>query len=200
MDLVPHRRKVYSQNGEDGIIEMLLSRIGIVHRFAVEISCGDCQECNTRLLREKGWRVVAVGDPPGEKVWITAENVNGFLDAKGVPEDPDLLVIDIDGNDYWIWKVIDRCPRLVVIEYNAFAGSDAAVVMPYDPDHVWSGSYYFGASLKALAELGQEKGYTLVGCENGINAFFVRTDLWVRCCYVKSNHVFSRDSRKLVPI
>ena len=91
----------------------------------------------------------------------------------------DLLSIDIDGNDYWVWNAIDGQPRLVVIEYNSSFGPDRAVTIPYDPSfdrfqHHPFGIYH-GASIAALAKLGAAKGYALVGGDsNGVNAFFVR--------------------------
>ena len=107
---------------------------------------------------------------------ITAENVNSLIQA--VP-DPDLISIDIDGNDFWVFKSIVARPALFIVEYNAAYGSSLSWTMKYNPEHVWKGgSAYYGASLKALEKLATEKGYTLVGVEfMGVNAFFVRNDL-----------------------
>jgi hypothetical protein len=91
----------------------------------------------------------------------------------------DLLSIDIDYNDYWVWKAVDVAnPRVVVIEYNAALRPPMSLVVPYDPTRSWDGSNYFGASLEALVRLGRTKGYRIVGCNfSGANAFFVRDDL-----------------------
>ena len=91
----------------------------------------------------------------------------------------DFLSIDIDGNDYWIWKAItDYKPRVIVIEYNAHLGPTEPLVMPYDPKWVWDRGMHFNSSLKAYELLGKEKGYSLVYCNIvGNNAFFVRNDL-----------------------
>jgi hypothetical protein len=96
-----------------------------------------------------------------------------------VPKAPDLLVVDIDGNDYWVLASIlsEYAPRVVVVEYNASWPPPVEWVMSYAPAHVWDGTRYFGASLTSLAKLGTAHGYSLVGCDpSGVNAFFVRDD------------------------
>jgi hypothetical protein len=119
--------------------------------------------------------------------FITADNVNDVFRQHGSTGEIDLLSIDIDGNDYWVWKAINSVnPRVVVIEYNAVFGWERAVTIPYDPNYMWSRAGFdlhrTGASLAALTSLGRMKGYSLVGCgAHGVNAFFVRDDLAVRC-------------------
>ncbi|MEO8627508.1 MAG: hypothetical protein ABI612_05320 [Betaproteobacteria bacterium] len=110
---------------------------------------------------------------------MTAENIEGLFDEGGVKSEFDLLSIDVDGNDYWIWKAIQRFnPRVVCIEYNSNLGDTVACTKAYDPNWRWDGSTVFGASLAAFEKLGREKGYSLVGCDFlGINAYFVRDDL-----------------------
>jgi hypothetical protein len=119
-------------------------------------------------------------DPPAAGVsreFVTAENIETLLDKHGVPREFDLLSIDVDGNDFWIWKAIGRRPRVVVVEYNAAFGPGDSRAIVYDRDFRWDGTEYFGASLLALARLGREKGYDLVACDSrGVNAFFVRAD------------------------
>ena len=91
----------------------------------------------------------------------------------------DLLSIDIDGNDYYVWNAI-KCvsPRVVVIEYNSKFPANFEWIMEYDAEHIWNGDDEQGASLKALQLLGEKLGYQLVGTSiNGINAFFVKKDL-----------------------
>jgi hypothetical protein len=119
--------------------------------------------------------------------WVARENINDFIRDSGCEGEIDLLSIDIDGNDYWIWEAITACsPRLVIIEYNSLFGPDRAVVVPYDPEfdrHRFAeaaegGHYYFGASLQALSQLAEQKGYRLVATEpRGVNAFFLRNDV-----------------------
>ena len=194
-----HEYQVYSQNGEDGIIEAIFDRIGTTNRVFVEIGVQDGLECNSTWLLLKGWSgywlegnpksVEAIQDKFSGPInkrqlkvqqgFITAENVEALLQENGVPIEFDMLSIDIDGNDYWVWKAIDQVnPRVVVIEYNALFRGNVKWVMKYNPTHIWDGTSYFNASLKSLELLGDSKGYCLVGCDFlGINAFFVRRDL-----------------------
>jgi hypothetical protein len=179
-------RKQYSQNGEDGIIDAIFEACGVTNRFFVECGCHDARECNTAYLLAQGWSGLLM-DADGisrnpratvQREFITAENINLLLDKYQVPEEFDLLSIDIDGNDYWVWQAVSRRPRVVVIEYNASISPKDRRVIPYDPLFRWAGTDYFGASLRALAELGERKGYCLVYCESrGVNAFFVERDI-----------------------
>jgi hypothetical protein len=110
---------------------------------------------------------------------VTSRNIEELLAAHQVPVDFDVLSIDIDGNDYWVWKAIQRWqPRLVVIEYNADYPPPVRWVMQENLDHRWNGTNYYGASLTSYVLLGRQKGYTLVATDSrGINAFFVRSEL-----------------------
>jgi hypothetical protein len=196
LDLRRFEKKVFSQNGEDGIIAEIFRRIETSNRFFVECGIQDGSENNTRaLLEHDGWHGLWIetsaayvaaarsnfGSLPVRIVerHITAENIVGILTDAGVPRDPDLMSVDIDGNDYWIWKAAASFrPRVVVIEYNAAYPPGENVVTPYDPDHVWDGTNRFGASLDALTALAAGLGYVLVGCDSrGVNAFFLREDL-----------------------
>lgn len=179
-DLIPFEKRFYSQNGEDGIIEAILARVGTTNRYFVEFGVEDGKVCNTRRLREKGWSGLQMDplDPPGpgvEREFVTAENIESLFKKYGVPREFDLLSIDVDGNDYWVWRAISgRRARVVVIEYNATVPPGESRVIAYDPRFRWDGTDYFGAGLSALAKLGRSKGYTLVACNsNGVNAFFV---------------------------
>lgn len=188
--------RVYSQNGEDGILRELFRRIGTDTRFFVEFGAHP-DECNcARLAIEEGWSGLFMDmdderyrglcerfrDKPGVRcvqAKITSQNIEELLAAAEVPDELDLLSIDIDSNDYWVWNAIRRWrPRAVAIEYNAHFRPPIRWVMKENPDHRWDGSTYFGASLTSLAELGRQKGYRLVGTDSrGVNAFFVRDDL-----------------------
>ena len=110
---------------------------------------------------------------------VTADNIQQLFQKYQVPKQFDLLSIDIDFNDYWVWKsIVDYVPRVVVIEFNAAISPNESRVVAYDPEAHWDGTNYFGASLLALQKLGLEKGYTLVGCDDkGVNAFFCQSDL-----------------------
>jgi len=191
--------KVFSQNDDDGIIAEILKRISIKKGYFVEFGVSDGLENNTLNLLIKGWKGAWIegGKENHEKIkekfkkpmedgrlkvknsFITAENILNLFEELEVPREFELLSIDIDGNDYWIWKILsDYRPKIVIIEYNATFRPDTEWVMKYDPDFIWKGTNYFGASLKSLEILGKDKGYNLVGCNfTGANAFFVREEL-----------------------
>lgn len=189
--------KHFSQNSEDPVIEAICEELGVTHGTCVEIGVENGRECNTRNLIERhGWKGLLIDcshkftnswlhSSKGsflnvQRHHITAENINDVLFDYGLKfeEDFDLLSIDVDGVDYWLWKAVNFRPKIVVIEYNAQLPLNEAVAAKYDPNFVWQWDWYQGASLKALILLAQRKGYQLVYCEsNGVNAFFVRGDL-----------------------
>lgn len=190
--------KVYSQNDEDGIIEEIFARIGTTNKKFIEFGVQDGVESNGHYLLLKGWSgfwiecdenyykeitekfkfVIGSGRLIVAKEFITKDNINKIFIENGQNGEIDLLSIDIDGNDYHIWKAINVVnPRVVVMEYNAKIPPSCEWVMPYCEQHMWDGGDKHGASLLALEKLAQEKGYTLVGTNiSGINAFFVRND------------------------
>jgi hypothetical protein len=188
----------HSQNGEDGIIAEIFRRVGYENRVFVEIGASDGAENCTADLVSQGWSGIWIeGDPDkvaaarkragGHPVrvveaFIDRESVLSVLEEACTPTEPDLLVIDVDGNDYWIWKAVATryTPRVVVIEYNSTVGPHLQWVMPYNRHHRWNETAWHGAGLAALVRLGQSLGYVLVGCDSqGVNAFFVlRKDAW----------------------
>jgi hypothetical protein len=193
--------RVCSQNGEDGIIAEIFRRLGATNRYFVEFGSSNGIQNNTALLLRQGWcglwmdadaealkearrhfaDQIATGKLTVLEAFITAENIEDLFQQGKVPEEFDLLSIDIDRNDYHVWEKVTRYrPRVVVIEYNAGIPATMSWVIPYDPKAF--GNYPFGsgngASLKALEELGARKGYSLVGCDLcGVNSFFIRNDL-----------------------
>ena len=191
--------KVYSQNDEDGILQEIFGRIGIADRTFIEFGVETGSECNSAKLLLEGWRGLWIEGAPQyiidmrrslvglldekrltlKEAMVTAENVNDLFSQSGFKGQIDLLSVDIDFNDYWIWKAIDIVsPRVVVIEYNPTFPPPMSLVVPYNPTQRWDGSNYGGASLEALVKLGRMKGYRIVGCSmSGVNAFFVREDL-----------------------
>jgi hypothetical protein len=197
--LLRHGFKVFSQHDEDGILEEIFRRIGTTQRFFVEFGAGDGTENTTLYCLAKGWSgawidgsaaccdsierrlaaFIASGRLRMLYSFITAENIEALFERLGVPLEPDLLVIDIDRNDYWVWRAIRKSrPRVVCIEYNASLKQTLSCVVPYDAGLIGAGDNYYGASLKALENLGYEKGYRLVGCNyTGVDSFFVREDL-----------------------
>ena len=194
--------KVYSQWGEDGLIQYLLSKIPVTVPVFVEFGVHDYKESNTRyLLQHDNWTGLIM-DGSQENIgliqrdavyyrhnlsavcaFIDRENINTLLRNNGITGDIGLLSVDIDGNDYWVWEAIDCIsPRIVICEYDSLLGPDRKVTSPYDPAFLRLEAHYSflygGASLAALDDLARRKGYALVGSNSaGNNAFFVRKDL-----------------------
>ena len=178
----------YSQHGETWLIDSIvhiLERAGstVVPRIAVEFGAGDGYHLsNIRGLMEEGWKGVQWDkEPKGMAVAfrnITTENVNRELMFRyRADSEIGVLSIDIDGNDYWIWKaLVEYHPYIVVIEFNPTL--DGCWTIPYDPEHVWVGDNYFGASFGAMVKLGHSKGYKAVA-KTPCNLIFVREDLWL---------------------
>jgi SAM-dependent methyltransferase len=196
-DLRAFERRVSSEGGEDGILEEILRRVGTGTKYFVEFGVGSGRYCNcARLVVEEDWRGLFM-EVAGEsfrrleeryrsnpevrcvQALVTAANIETLLADHHVPRDFDVLSIDIDGNDYWVWAAIKQWrPRVVVIEYNSSFPPPQKWVMDEDPKRQWDGKGYFGASLAALTAMGKEKGYALVATDSaGVNAFFVRTEL-----------------------
>jgi hypothetical protein len=189
--------QVCSQNGEDGIIHEILRRLGTSNRVFAEVGIGDGSENNTAFLLSQGWTgfwldgsssvLKTIEKRPDLRngclkarvAFVTRENVAALFSELGVPEEFDLLSLDIDQNTYYAWESLRAYrPRVVVVEYNASLPPDVEWKVHYDADRMWDGSHNFGASLKAFETLGRRLGYGLVGCEFvGSNAFFVRDDL-----------------------
>ena len=176
-------RKTFSQNGEDGILEKILETIGTTNKYFVEIGVGNGDECNTRLLRKNGWNGLMLDSEhynPNvgiRREFVDAENVNGILSKYKVPQEFDVLSIDIDGNDYWVWKAISYQPRVVVIEWNCSISPFRALSIPYSPAFAWDQTCYYGASILALTRLGERKGMILVAADRrATNLFFIRAE------------------------
>jgi hypothetical protein len=194
--------KVFSQFGEDGAIQYLLANVEVSERTFVEIGVESYRESNTRFLAlHDNWRGLAVdgdvshvdfieGSDIGWRVdvtplqaFVTRESINELLSENGFTGDLGLMSIDIDGMDYWVLEALNVArPAILVLEFNSTFGPTERVVVPYDPTFVcgqahWSHLYY-GASLSALTELAERRGYSLVGATtNAVNAFYVRNDL-----------------------
>jgi hypothetical protein len=172
----------YSQNKESIMLKDIFSKIGTHNNFAVEFGASDgFWYSNIRMFIEEGWKSLQMegGDKAANgvvKEFITAENINDLFDKYSVPSKIDLLSIDIDGNDYWVWKNINRDVNVVVIEYNSNFSIDEAVVLEYDPNYLWNQSYAYSASYKALKELGESKGYYLYAENHFINLIFVKKE------------------------
>jgi len=198
-------KKVFSQFNEDGILLWLFDRLGSGDKRFVEFGIQNGKECNAaHLIINHAWSgLLMEGNPadaeraaqyyaaqptvrPGQvtvkPAFVTSENINALLADHASLGPTDLLSLDIDGVDLWVWKAIRAIdPRVVVIEYNAAFGPERSVSVINDPAFerfkYHATGLYHGASLSAFEKVGREKGYVLVGCEShGVNAFFVKAD------------------------
>lgn len=191
--------RVFSQWGEDGIIDWLVSRIPDIKQSFVEFGVQNYRESNTRyLLTAQNWRGLVldgskahIEDIRSQDIYwrhelqakcafIDRDNINSLIAESGLKGEIGLMSIDIDGNDYWVWQAIEVVsPAIVVCEYNAVLGDTLPLTIPYAADFYRTRSHhsnlYFGASIRALVQLGESKGYVFVGTTStGCNAFFVR--------------------------
>lgn len=193
--------KVFSQWGEDGILDFLCEKIGISKPNIIEIGAGNFMECNSRFIAEfRNANVIAVdgrddlttavkASPLYWKSniipiveWVTPDNINRIMD---IGEEQfgkvDIFSIDLDGNDYWILRDVSLLNvAIVVLEYNPIFGASLKVTIPRNDEFDrykshFSGLYY-GASLQAFIDLMLAKGFDFVGTNRvGNNAFFVHS-------------------------
>ncbi len=193
--------KVFSQFGDDGIIQYLIHRLAPLPDSFVEFGVENYRESNTRfLLLNNNWRGLVMDSDAASidhiqhdeiywrhtltarRAFVTRDNIDDLLKEAGFLGEVGLLSIDIDGNDYWVWEKLTAInPVIVIVEYNSIFGSDLAVTIPYDPNFARHQAHYsgqfWGASLAALTQLAEKKGYSPVGCNSaGNNAYFVRKD------------------------
>lgn len=195
--------KVFSQFGDDGILQYLIHRLNIPQALQtfVEFGVENYEESNTRfLLMNDNWRGLIMDgsesnmqfvqnssyfwkhDLTAKAAFIDAENINDLITNAGFSGEIGILSVDIDGNDYWVWDKIDVInPIIVVAEYNGIFGCQYALSVPYSPSfrrtQAHHSNLYWGCSLAALNHLAVKKGYTFCGCNSaGNNAYFVRND------------------------
>lgn len=192
--------QVFSQFGDDGIINWLTNKLPIKNRTFIEFGVEDYQEANTRFLLVNDYWSGLVIDGSKKNIdsilkeqlynffdldaicnFITTENINQIIRSAKFSEEIGLLSIDVDGNDYWIWKAINSVkPIIVISEYNCLFGYEKPYTVEYDASFVRGTKYkfnYYGASLKSLCDLGSERGYGFIGCNSaGNNAYFIRKD------------------------
>ena len=195
--------KLFSQFEEDGLLLYIFSLIGMTNRTFIEFGGDDGINSNSAnlyynhdfdgLFIDGNEQALARGryffkrhankrmkQPIFKQAFITAENINHLIKESGFEGEIGLLSIDIDGNDYWVWKAINIVnPQVVIIEtHNEFGMND--IIVPYDPDYFYPGKHptYHGASPVAMTKLSNKKGYRLVGAnELGFNLIYVRNDL-----------------------
>jgi len=193
---------VFSQWGDDGIIDYLINNLDIKNKSFIEFGVQDYTECNTKfLLMNKNWKGLIIDeaenlinkiknsdiywrfDLTAIKSFITKNNINNIFKDNNFVGPIGLLSIDIDGNDYWIWDSINSVdPEIVIIEYNSRLGFEKAITIPYREDFERKKAHYsniyYGASLKALINLGKKKNYIFIGCNSaGNNAYFIKSNL-----------------------
>ena len=194
--------QIFSQFGDDGIIQYLIQELKIEDKTFIEFGVENYDEANTRLLLESfGWSGLVIDASKTNVLhiikqdyywrnnlnvacdFITKENINKILENNNFKKKIGILSIDIDGNDYWIWKEITNVdPSIVIVEYNARFGSENSVTIPYKENfnrmNTNFNNLYYGASLSALTKLAKEKNYSLIGTNsNGNNAYFIKNDL-----------------------
>jgi len=197
--------KAYSQFDEDGILLYIFSLIGFTNRKVVEMCCGIGAECNTAnlIINHACYGLLFDGDenniksainffksnkstwllpPICKHVWITKDNINSLIEEEGFKGDIDLLSLDMDGVDYYIWKSLEIIsPRVFICECHNMIPDDMAVTIPYKDDFSgWSkdNALFLGASPLAMIKISKEKGYRLIGSHKyGFNLIFMRNDI-----------------------
>lgn len=189
--LESRERKVFSQQGEDGILEAIFEYIGTTDKYYVEFGTENGVEMNTRYLSEqKGWsglRMDGGNENPSinlHKEMILPSNIVEVFGKYSVPQMFDLLSIDIDSYDLWVWRRLLKAgyrPRVVVIEFNSNFEDTCFMTFPDPTDsvqHRWEGDMVMGASLAALDLLASHHDYKLIYTDKAsVNAFFIRNDL-----------------------
>lgn len=193
--------KVFSQWGDDGIIQYLVHKMGIKNKTFIEFGVQDYLESNTRfLLLNNNWKGLIIDsseqymnsvkedamywrhDLTAVCAFITVENIDSLFANNEFKDNIGILSIDIDGNDYWVWEKITSVDSdIVIVEYNSLFGCKHAVTVPYNPSFIRQEAHYsylyWGCSLKALYNLALTKGYIFVGCNsNGTNAYFIKKE------------------------
>lgn len=196
--LAQYEYSLLSQNGEDGILRFLFGEIGFGSRRFVEFGFG-AHQCNSLrlILHERFEGLLMDGSQENcdffnmtaakrgitgvqaVPAFLTRDNLEPLITGHGLSGEIDLLSLDVDGNDYWLWEALTRItPRVACIEYNAGIGPELSWTVPYDPEFErftkHPSGFFHGASLQAMESLGRRKGYRLVGCDaTGTNAFFL---------------------------
>ena len=185
MDLLPYEKKIYSQNGEDGIVEQIFNIIGTTNKYYLELGVEDGKECNTRNLRKYQWTGIMMdGSNENKKIglykhYITYDNILKLCYNHNIPIEFDLLSIDIDYNNFYIlYKLLKSrkyFPRLIITECSAWWDDDRIVV--YDPQYTWdlNKSKYVGGGPKAYNNLFSKYGYTIIYNDiSSVNLFAIQ--------------------------
>ena len=195
--------RVFSQFDEDGILLYIFAAIGVERKCFVDIGAADGIYSNcANLAVNFGWHGLFIdGDrkniergrqfyekhadtwaypPQFLQAFVQRENINELISSAGIGGTVDLLSIDIDGNDYWVWDAIDVIqPRVVIIETHTEFGM-RSIVVPYDKEYQYPGKHpdYHGASPVAMAKLAEKLGYRLVGANGyGFNTIYIKNGI-----------------------
>lgn len=189
--------RLFSQNGEDGILDALLHVLPNTPKTFLEFGVGDGWSCNTRLLAEiRMWsgtyievdpvdhqtlpqRYAHRGDIACIRNRVTADNVCSILDAAGVTNPIGVLSVDVDGQDYWIWKALAGQYRanVVVIEINSDHPIPWGVEAQSAENH-GDLTRTWGSSIQAMAQLGRQLGHVPVHVDlAGVNMFLIREEV-----------------------
>lgn len=191
--------QVFSQFGEDGIIQWLINNVNIKKKVFIEFGVENYTESNTRyLLMNNNWSGLVIEgneeyarqitdwdmrwryDLTVVSAFITKDNINNIITDAGFGGEIGILSIDIDGNDYWILKAIECVkPQILICEYNNLFGNEKKLTIPYREDFCRPESCngYFGASLQAFCDFAEKHDYYYLGSSSaGLNAFFVKKD------------------------
>lgn len=191
--------QITSQNNEDGIINYIFDKLKINKLNFIEIgfdyyqnnSLGILNKCNKGLFIDGDTKKVIIlravlklfypkTEITVQNALVNIDNINKIKEQNfNDQEEIDFLSIDVDGIDYYLLKEINFKPKLICIEYNFWFGKDLSCAVPYKKNYALDSlSNYVGASLKALTELANSKGYHLIAIDSAcINAFFIRDDL-----------------------
>lgn len=189
INLNNYHKKILSQHGQDGILEKIYELIGTTNKYFVEFGSSgtDDGQGNTPYLRLFGFDGLLMDGSnhpefgnkkyPVQIEFITGSNINDLFKKYNVPEQFDFLSIDIDGQDFYIFKNLDikYKPRVISIEYNYYIKHNIDCVMPYDEMHC-SNTSMAGSSILALKNLGIYKNYSLVAA-SGADLIFIHNDI-----------------------
>jgi len=195
--------RVFSEFEEDGILLYIFAALGVSHRTFIDIGSGDCITSNcANFAVNFGWHGLFIDGNPANlsrgreyyaanldtylyppafvQGFVQRENINELISKNGFAGEVDLISIDIDGNDYWIWEALTVAePRVVIIETHIEFGMNS-IVVPYNKDYSYPGIHpdYHGASPVAMEKLARKKGYRLVGANNyGFNTIYVKNGI-----------------------
>jgi hypothetical protein len=190
--------QVFSQFGDDGIIQWLTQQLPIPNKTFVEFGVENYREANTRfLLVSNQWSGLVIDGSQHNVSTIKADQVNTFFDLQalcsfittanineliskaGFAREVGILSVDIDGNDYWVLKAIDVIdPVIIICEYNSLFGFEHPYTIEYKSDFVRGKNtpfQFYGTSLKSAYNVAKEKGYSFIGCNSaGNNAYFIK--------------------------